>query len=90
MKRLLIAIIVGSFFLSFAYAQNSPKVLLFMRNAKGAGDLEFMLKKEVGVMKDTLEKSGFKVIVATLDGAPFAAGSTTVRADIGGHPLILG
>jgi protease I len=53
-----------------------------MRNAQKSGDLEYMLKKEAGVMKDTLEKSGYKVIVATLDGSSFTAGSTTVRADI--------
>jgi protease I len=82
MKRLLISVIVGAFFLSIAYAQNAPKVLLFMRNAKNAGDLEFMLKKEVGVMKHTLEESGYSIIVATLDGSSVTAGSTTVKADI--------
>jgi putative intracellular protease/amidase len=81
MKRLSIAIVVfGAFALS--YAQNNPKVLLFMRNADNVGDLEYMLKKEVGVMKDTLEKSGYKVVVATLNGSSFTAGSTTVKADI--------
>jgi putative intracellular protease/amidase len=82
MKRLLIALIAGAFILSCAYAQNAPKVLLFMRNAQKSDDLEYMLKKEVGVMKDTLQKSGYKVVVATLDGSPFTAGSTTVKADI--------
>lgn len=53
-----------------------------MRNAQKSGDLEYMLKKEVGVMKDTLEKSGYKVVVATLDGSAFSAGSTTVKADM--------
>lgn len=55
-------------------------VLLFMRS--GSADLEYMLKNEVMVMKDTLEKSGFKVVVATLDGSDLSAGSTTVKADI--------
>jgi putative intracellular protease/amidase len=82
MKRLLIATIIGAFVLSYAYAQNAPKVLLFMRNAQKSGDLEYMLKKEVGVMKDILEKSGYRVIVATLDGSSFTAGSTIVKADI--------
>ena len=82
MKQLLIAITISTFILSSAYAQNTPKVLLFMRNAQKSGDLEYMLKKEVGVMKNALEKSGYKVIVATLDGSSFTAGSTTVRADI--------
>ncbi len=80
MKRLMIGIILGTFILS--YAQNTPKVLLFMRNAQKSGDLEYMLKKEVGVIKETLEKSGYKVVVATLDGSSFAAGSTTVTANI--------
>jgi protease I len=82
MKRLLIAITISTIVLSYAYAQNAPKVLLFMRNAQKSGDLEYMLKKEVGVMKAALEKSGYKVIVATLDGSSFTAGSTTVKADI--------
>ncbi len=84
MKRIVVAIIATmacSFVLSNVYAQNAPKVLLFMRNAQKSGDLEYMLKKEAGVMKDTLEKSGYKVIVATLDGSPVAAGSTTVKVD---------
>jgi len=82
MKRLLITIVIGTFLLSFGYAQNAPKVLLFMRDAQKSGDLEHMLKKEVGVMRDTLEKSGYKVVVATIDGSSFSVGSTTVKADI--------
>jgi len=82
MKQLLIAILLSTFILSCAYAQDTPKVLMFMRNAEKSGDLEYMLKKEVGVMKDTLEKSGYKVVVATLNGSSFTAGSTTVKADI--------
>jgi len=80
MKRFLIAIVLSTCI--FSYAQNTPKVLLFMRNADKVGDLEYMLKKEVGVMKDTLEKSGYKVVVATLDGASVTAGSTTLKTDI--------
>jgi putative intracellular protease/amidase len=82
MKRLLIAIMVCIFILSCAYAQNAPKVLLFMRDAQKSDDLEYMLKKEVGVMKETLEKSGYKVVIATLDGSSIVKGSTTVKADI--------
>lgn len=82
MKRLLITTIISIFILLDAYAQNAPKVLLFMRNAQKSDELEYMLKKEVGVMTTTLEKSGYRVVVATLDGSSFTAGSTTVRADI--------
>ena len=78
MKRLMIAAILST--IAFAYAKDTPRVLLFMRS--GSGDLEFVLKKEVMVMKDALERSGFKVVVATLDGSDFSAGSTTVKADI--------
>jgi putative intracellular protease/amidase len=80
MKRLLIAIVLCTSILS--WAQNTPKVLLFMRNAQTSGDLEYMLRKEASVMKDVLERSGYKVVIATLDGASFSAGSTTVIADI--------
>jgi putative intracellular protease/amidase len=78
MKRLLIAAILST--ITLACAADTPKVLLFMRS--GSGDLEYMLKKEVMVMKDTLERSGFKVVVATLDGSDFSAGTMTVKADI--------
>lgn len=78
MKKILIA--AALILISLACASDTPKVLLFMRS--GSADLEFMLKKEVMVMKDVLEQSGFKVVVATLDGSDFSAESVTVKADI--------
>jgi protease I len=78
MKRLLFVTVLLA--VSFACAGEGPKVLLFMRN--GSADLEFMLKNEVMVMKDTLEQSGFTVVVATPDGSGFSAGAVTVKADI--------
>jgi putative intracellular protease/amidase len=78
MKRLLIAIVLST--ITLAYASDTPKVLLFMRS--GSGELEYMLKNEVLVMKNALERSGFKVVVATLDGSDFSAVSTIVKADI--------
>jgi putative intracellular protease/amidase len=78
MKRILIAIALFTYMIS--YAQETPKVLLFMRDAKTSGDLEYMLKREVGVMKDTLAKSGYKVVIATLNGLSVSAGTTTVKA----------
>jgi putative intracellular protease/amidase len=78
MKRLLIAVVLST--ITLAYAEGTPKVLLFMRS--GSADPEYMLQKEVLVMKNTLERSGFKVAIATLDGSDFSAGSTTVKADI--------
>ena len=78
MKRLLIAAILST--VALAYAKDTPKALLFMRS--GSGDLEYMLKNEVMIMKDALERSGFKVVVATLDGSDFSAGAITMKADI--------
>jgi protease I len=78
MKRLWIAAVLSA--ITLTCASGTPKVLLFMRS--GSGDLEFVLKKEVLVMKDTLERSGFKVVIATLDGSDFSAGSMTVKSDI--------
>ena len=78
MKRLFIAAALIT--ISLAHAGGTSEVLLFMRS--GSADLEFMLKKEVMVMKGTLEQSGYKVVVATLDGSDFSAGSVTVKADI--------
>jgi len=78
MKRLLLVAALGA--ITFAYASGTPKVLLFMRN--GSGDLGYMLRNEVLVMKDTLERSGFKVIIATLNGSDFSAGPTAIKTDI--------
>jgi protease I len=81
MKRLFFAAILCTISaITLSYASDAPKVLLFMRS--GSGELEFMLKKEVTVMKDTFEKSGFKTVIATLDGSDFSAGDITVKTDI--------
>ena len=80
MKRLMIVVILSM--IAIAYANDTPRVLLFMRDAQSSGDLEYMLKKEVGVMKNILENSGYNVIITTLDGSSFTAGSMTVKADI--------
>lgn len=82
MKRLLFSLLFCACMISIAYSQDTSKVLMFLRDAETSGDLEYMLKKEAGVMKETLEKSGYTVAVATLSGASFTAGSTTVKADI--------
>jgi len=78
MKHLLILAVLITFVASCA--ENSPKVLLFIR--EGSADLEYMLNKEVGVMKDTLERSGYRVVIATVDGSSFAAGSIKVQTDL--------
>jgi putative intracellular protease/amidase len=78
MKRFLVAMMLT--ILLVACAKSTPKVLLFIRN--GSPDLEFMLRREVGVMKDVLERSGFRVTVATLDGSPLSAGAIRMQPDL--------
>ena len=52
-----------------AEAQSISKVLLIPREGESA-NLDFMLKREVGVMTDLLQKAGFKVVVANVSGQP--------------------
>lgn len=78
MKRVLVVMMLSILFVSCA--KNTPGVLLFIRS--GSADLEFMLIREVGVMKDVLERSGFHVVVATLDGLPLSAGAIKMSPDL--------
>ena len=84
MKRLLIlsllTLILTSMSNSVLHSQESGKVLLFIRD--GSADLEFMLKEEVGVMKETLEEAGFKVDIVTLTGESISAGSVKLKPDL--------
>jgi len=64
-------------FQQIAVAEDTQKVLLFITD--GSPDLEFMMKKEVGVMKDTLEKAGFKVDIATVSGESITIGSVNLN-----------
>ncbi len=66
--------------ISELHSQESDKVLLFIRD--GSMDLEYMLKKEVGIMKETIESAGFKVEIATRSGEPISAGSVNVKPDL--------
>jgi len=63
-----------------ASAADSGKVLMFVRD--GARDLELMLDKETGVMKQMLEDAGYQVVVATASGEPMQAGDFVLEADI--------
>jgi putative intracellular protease/amidase len=78
MKRLFVLLALSTFIVSCS--KNTPAVLMFVRD--GSPDLEFMLKKEVSVIKDTLERSGIRVVVATSDGSSFSAGSVKIKADM--------
>jgi putative intracellular protease/amidase len=76
MKRLFLLFILFSSLVSFS---ETTKVLLFIRD--GSPQLDFMLKKEVFTMQNLLEKSGFKVTIATLSGETIKTESTTLKPD---------
>jgi putative intracellular protease/amidase len=84
MKKLitltLLTLVMAFMSISGLHSQESNKVLLIIRD--GSPDLEFMLKEEVGVMKETLEAAGFKVDIATLTGEPISAGSVKLKPDL--------
>jgi putative intracellular protease/amidase len=66
---------------SFAVAQQRGKVLMIVNEGKSA-DLELMLTKEDGVMKDLLQKAGFEVVVSTASNQPLVAGSAKLKPDL--------
>jgi protease I len=78
MKRIFALLLLSTFV--FSCAKSTPKVLLFIRD--GSADLEYMLKTEATVMKDVLERSGFKVVIATLNGSALSAGSMKIQPDL--------
>jgi len=81
MSRLFVLLLlISALTIPHIHAEQSTRVLLFVRD--GSRDLELMLSREVGVMKEMLEKAGFEVDVATLSGEPISAGSTEVKPEL--------
>jgi hypothetical protein len=72
MRNLIIAVVL--FMPVFAAAQQNGKVLMIVNEAKSE-DLELMLTKEVGTMKEILQQAGFEVVVSTgsSEGSPIAS-----------------
>jgi putative intracellular protease/amidase len=64
-----------------AEAQGNSQVLLIPREGQ-PGNLELMLKKEVGVMTDLLQKTGFKVVVANVSGQPIEGIFKRLKPDL--------
>jgi len=58
-------------FESQVYGQSARKALMFLREGE-FGDLDLMLKMEVGTMTMLLKKAGFQVDVASSSGQPLA------------------
>src|SRR5512136_1476266 len=61
--------------------QQKDKVLMIVNEDKSA-NLELMLTKEVGVMKDMLLKAGYQVVVATRSKRSLEAGSQRLQPDL--------
>src|SRR3972149_4392347 len=84
MKRLsfMVAILLGLVMISaIAAAQRISQVLLIPRGGESS-DLDLMLKKEVGVMTDMLQKAGFKVVVANVSGQPIEGIIKKLKPDL--------
>lgn len=78
MKKLFLLLLASVFFIFCG--KDNPKVLLFITD--GSRDLELMLTKEVVVMKEILEQSGFEVVIATLSAEPVSVDSLVIEPDI--------
>ena len=67
-------------------AESKGQVLLILRpvgtGPEGAGVVDYMIIKELGVMKTTLEDAGFTVVVATVDGQLVHGKAISVMPDL--------
>ena len=78
MKQLFLLLLTATLFVSCG--KHTPKVLLFITD--GSRDLEYMLTKEVLVMKDILEQSKFEVTITTLSGEPISVDSVLIEPEL--------
>jgi putative intracellular protease/amidase len=67
---------------SLAQTKQQKGKILMIVNEDQSADLELMLTKEVGVMKDLLQKAGFQVVVATASKRPLEAGYLKLQPDL--------
>jgi len=66
---------------AIAETQRISQVLMIPREGQ-SGNTDTMLKKEVGVMTDMLEKAGFKVVVANVSGRPIEGAINKLKPDL--------
>ena len=84
MKRLssLVAILLSLVMINaIAEGQTTSQVLLIPREGESS-NLDVMLKKEVGVMTDLLQKAGFKVVIANVSGQPIEGIMRKLKPDL--------
>jgi putative intracellular protease/amidase len=78
MKKFFLFILLGV--ILFSCSKESPKVLLFIKHGKE--NINYMLTKEVGTMRQILEKSGYKVVIATGEGKIIKTDSIQLTPDV--------
>ena len=78
MKQLVLLLLSAALLVSCG--KDNPKVLLFITD--GSRDLELMLTREVIVMDEILEQSGFEVVIASLSGNPISVDTITITPDL--------
>jgi len=88
MKRTGIIVTVMLFFVfgiisftSQVYGQSAKKVLMIPREGY-SGDLDLMLKMEVGVMNILLKNAGFQVDIATTSGFPIVGNTEKIPGQV--------
>ena len=59
-----------------------PIIKIFMFVRDGSRDLDLMLTREVGVMKNLLESAGYSVDIATASGEPMVGETTSLTPTI--------
>lgn len=72
----------AAFIILSMFGPNATAEQVLMIVKQNSPDLELMLTKEVGVMKEMLERAGFDVVVATASGRTIAAGTATLESDL--------
>ena len=78
----IVAIVLSLVMISaIAEGQSISQVLLIPREGESS-NLDLMLKKEVGVMTDLLQKAGFKVVVANVSGQPIEGIIKKLKPDL--------
>src|SRR4030042_870370 len=84
MKRFMMILAIFLSMLMFpdlTKSQGNPPVLLILRDPRPE-NIDTALTKEVVVIKNILEKAGFKVVAATTDGLPIKGSTVTFTPDL--------
>lgn len=81
MKKLIFIFLLLILLPVFSYAREEEKVLMIINEGKFE-DLELMLTREVGVMKELLRNAGFKVVTASASKKPLTAGVISLEPDL--------